>query len=183
MSISTLARLNVTVETCPTLAVDTVPVMDSVIPAAPGWISRNAQATLPPDGVSSHDARYGCPLTFVVVVPEAMTVPPELRSCTRMVPAALRYASNLATVPAEATSARFQFVDPDAESPAAGTESRNRVSLFVAVPPDGTVQTILAAFSVGMPSEPRKSVFDARDRPACPAVYDWTAFEVVAADP
>src|ERR1700704_3827704 len=120
------------------------------MPAAPGVMIRKAKATLPPDGVSSQDARTGLPLTFVVVVPEATTVPPELRSCTSSVPAKLRYTSNFAIVPALLISATFQFVVPDAESPAAGTEIRNRVTLLVAVPPTGTVAVIFAALSCGI---------------------------------
>ena len=57
MSIKTLARPNTTVLTTPTDAVVTVPVIDSVIPTPPGAMSRSANATLPPDGVSSQDTR------------------------------------------------------------------------------------------------------------------------------
>src|SRR6266705_2368204 len=182
VSIRTPARENLTAEIAPTDP-GTDPVSDSVMPAPPGLMIRSANATLDPDGVSSQDTRYGCPLTLVVVVPDAITVPPELRSCISSVPAAFRYTSNFATVPAESISARFQFVVPDAESPAAGTEIRNRVQLLVAVPPAGTVAVIDAPFSCGIPSLPLKSVHAARDSPACPVTNDWTALPVPATEP
>src|SRR6266704_2436210 len=131
------------------------------MPAPPGLMIRSANATLDPDGVSSQDTRYGCPLTLVVVVPDATTVPPEFRSCISSVPAAFRYTSNFAMVPLLPISARFQLVVPDAESPAAGTEIRNLVQLLVAVPPAGTVAVTAAPFSCGIASEPLKSVLRA----------------------
>src|SRR6266699_898251 len=157
VSISTFARENLTAEIAPTDPV-TDPVSDSVMPAAPGLMIRSANAALDPDGVSSQDTRYGCPLTLVVVVPDATTVPAELRSCISSVPAAFRYTSNFAMVPLLSISARFQLVVPDAESPAAGTEIRNRVQLTAGVPPAGTVAVTAAPFSCGIPSEPLKSV-------------------------
>ena len=72
--------------TAPTDAVVRVPVSDSVIPAAPCVMIRSAKPTLAPDGVSSHETRTGMPLTFVVVVPDASSVPPALRSCISSVP-------------------------------------------------------------------------------------------------
>ena len=90
MSDSTCARPNFTVLMAPTVAVVRVPVSDSVIPAAPGVMIRMAKLTLAPDGVSSQDTRTGTPLTFVVVVPDAMTVPPEFTRCISSVPAGLR---------------------------------------------------------------------------------------------
>ena len=120
----------------------------------------------------------------MVVVPDAMMAPPEFTRCISSVPCAagLRYTSNLATVPAESISAMFPGVVPCAESPAAGTDSRNRVQLTVGVPPAGTVAVIIAAFSCGIPSDPLKSVHAPRDRPAAPVMNVWTALPVPATE-
>src|SRR5689334_3553738 len=163
VSISVLPRENLTEVIAPTLALVSVPVTDSVIPAAPWVMSRSAYATLPPDGVSSHDTRQGLPWTLVVVSAVASTVPPEFRRYIRRCPVVIRRTSNLATVPAELISARSQLTVPDAESPPAGTDSANRVTLLAGVPPAGTAAVISAALSCGIALEPLKSVQAARD--------------------
>ena len=76
----------------------------------------------------------------------------------------------------------FPAVVPCALSPFAGTDSRNRVTLFVGVPPAGTVAMIFAPLNCGIPSDPLKSVQAARDSPAAPVRNDWTAFAVPATE-
>src|SRR5580658_9960154 len=62
----------------------------------------------------------------------------------------------------------FQFEVPWAESPVDGTSSTNRITLFVVVPPEGTVAVISPVFRTGRVSEPRNELSLARFGVAVP---------------